>query len=423
MFAGGLPGDDRTVTSDSLSSVQHLIDLIEQGAPQEQITEAEQELNDSLKSGDYRVKDQLPSFQKTVRNLDAAQAFQQFRLPGKDIVVEDKREQFLGKPADEASKQTVSESMKRGAREDVEKQAAERKEASHKEREELRLREGKLVREKDKDLRSRLGERTIGRGELDRQVAGERVDRLLSAFERLVIERFENGRSVERLLTEGKQRFLEKTEAQWRDFFKALAHREVEKKVLISEIRDFLMRGIIPRGAKGICIGDVRFESGRIEKFVRFSVFAEALAKLKKLSPGDVIGKEALGEFTGEELMYLALAAARARALQMAEKATQGKFVDGRAEALAANALGIPIDQHLRQKAKKLRRHSGLLGGDLLGEDVPGETPYQFIPWWNWGNLKRPGKLRWVTAVFYGTLLVLSLIGLATITWRLLGGS
>lgn len=421
MFPGGAdPTKTEAPIGQPMSTeqrVQQWIDLVQQGAPLEQIQQAEMQVAEALKQAPFVLRQQLPFFQQLVKKLDATQAFQQFRLPGRERVVVDKRDQpeqgKPAKPAEEAAKDAAKGEAKQSAKEKIREAAGE-----------LRLAEGRLVKQKDRPYVNYLGDRAEGgrSGGLEREVAGERVERMLSAFERMVVSRFEEGKKIAKESLDGKPKFLEKSEGQWRDFFKNFLDRTVAKKALLSDIREFLLRGIVSKGDRGIFIGDMQFASGRVEKFVRFSILAEALAKLKALSPGEAISKGILGDLSGEELMYLALAVSRARDMATSMLPQQGKFMGSRAEAAAAEALGIPLDQQAHQKARSLRgRKGGLFGGDLLGENVPEELPGQFIPWWQWGNLKHHGPNRWVTAVFYGTLFILSLIGVGVLTARLLG--
>lgn len=397
--------------------IQRWIDLVQQGAPLDQIQQAEMQVAEAFKEAPFVLRQQLPFFQQLVRKLDATQAFQQFRLPGRERVVVDRRDQpeqgKPAKPAEEAAKDAAKGDAKKEAKEKIREAAGE-----------LRLAEGRLVKQKERPYANYLGDRAEGgrTGGLEQQAAAERVERMLSAFERMVVARFEEGKKVAKESPDGKPKFLEKTTDQWRDFFKNFLDRTVQKKALLSDIREFLLRGIVAKGEKGIFIGDMQFASGRVEKFVRFSLLAEALAKLKAMAPGDAVSKGMLGSLTGEELMYLALAVSRARDMATSMLPQQGKFMGSRAEAAAAEALGIPLDQQAHQKARSLRgRKGGLFAGDLLGEHVPEELPSQFIPWWQWGNLKHHGPNRWVTAVFYGTLFILSLIGAGVLTARLLG--
>lgn len=379
--------------------IQNWVNLVERGAPLEDIQQAEYELSEAMKRAPFEMKQQIPFFLKLARKLDARIPFQQFRLPGKDRVVVDRRDMPRGEPK-EAAREASKESAKEAAKEAASKETA--REAG---------------RAKDAGRAS-----FAARGGLEQQAATDRVERLLSAFEKMVIARFEEGRQIARESPDGKPHFLAKTEKQWSEFFRSFLHRTIKKRALLAEIRNFLLRGVVARGTRGVFIGDMNMSSGRVEKFVRFSILAEALAKMQNMRPGETIGKDILGKLSSEELMYLALAASRARAFAGTKKAAQGKFVGGRAEAMAARALGLSLDEQLREKARRLKRGRGGLG-KLFGEEVPAEEiPYRFVPWWRWGNLTRPGKFRWVTVVFYASLLALALMGIGVLTYRLLGG-
>lgn len=437
MFLGGaIPTKDAQNQVGSLSSdlstqqrIQHWVDLVGKGAPIEEIHQAEMELAKALNQEPFAIREQIPFFQQIVRKLDATRAFQHFRLPGRDRVVEDKREQHeQGKPAEsvkDAAKEISKNVASKEAAKDEAKESMEKDKSGHS-KGEMRLQEGRLVKQKEKGYANYLADRSdVSRrgSELNQDAASERVEKMLSAFERMVIARFEGGRKIAEDCLDGRAKFLAKSEGQWREFFKSFIDRTVQKKALLSDISEFLFRGFVSKGTKGVFIGDINFANGRIEKFVRFSIFAEALAKLKALVPGEAVAKGALGGLSGEDLMYLALAVSRARETMTSMMPAQGKFIGGRAEAAAAEALGIPIDMHLRQKAKGLRgSKGGLLKGRFLGDEEPDDLPYQFIPWWQWGNLKQQGPKRWITAVFYGTLFIMTIIGLVAMTVRLLGG-
>ncbi|MFA4874013.1 MAG: hypothetical protein WC956_03485 [bacterium] len=420
MLAAGIPQDDKGQLSSlaqSQQSIQKWVELVQQGAPAEQIKQAEVQVAEALKQHPFEVAQQLPFFQKLVKQFDAVMAFQQFRLPGKDRVIVDNRERFQGEPAEKAAKDAVKDAAKDAAKKDTAKST---KEAAA----DLQLKEGKLVAAKDKAFANYLAARDKLGGGAEHKAAAERVEQMLNAFERMVVARFEQGKQVAHDSPDGKPHFLPKTDAEWKQFFKAFLDRTVQKKVLFDEIRDFLMRGVISKGNKGIFIGDIRLNDGRIEKFIRFSVLAEALAKLKAMVPGDALTAGMMGELAGEDLMYLALAASRGRDFIASMLPSQGKFMGEAAEARAAEALGIPLDRQLAQKAKNLRaRHGGGGMGGLFERDAaPEDLPYQFIPWWSWGNLTRPGPTRWITRVFYGALLVISIMGIIAVTLRILKG-
>jgi len=422
MFPGGTDqtkggGSQVGASQSSLSLEQRLqrwMELRDAGAPFEQIQAAEIEVAEAIKKAPFEIASKLPFFQQMAKKLDASQAFQQFRLPGRELVVVDRREaREGGKPAKEGDSSAKEAGKK--AQEGKAKRIFR----------ELRLKDGRLVKLKDASSAKGPGD-TRGAGAsggLEQQAATERVERMLSAFERMVVARFEEGRQVAKESPDGRPSFLAKSEGQWRDFFKAFLSRTVGKKALLSEIREFLFRGLVSKGAKGVVIGDLSFTSGRVEKFVRFSILAEALARLRSMVPGESLARGALAQLTGEELMYLALAAARAKEFAFSAQEAQGRFMGSRAEAEAAAALGIPLEHQLRQKARSLRGRKGSGRGLTGDEGISEDLPYRFVPWWSWGNLARPGRLRWVTAVFYGSLLAMAILGIAMMTWRLLGGS
>lgn len=427
-----MPQDDKSSVSPAAQNVsvrdslQKWMDLVHQGAPAEQIQQAEMQFQEVVKQHPFELAQQLPFFQNLVKKLDAVMAFQQFRLPGKDRVIDDRRDQFQGEPAEKAAKETAKEAVKDAVK-DAAKDAAKKEggKSAKEEASSLLMKDGKLVSAKDRAYANYLAARDKLGGGAEQKAAAERVDQMLTAFEKMVVARFEQGRQVAHESADGKPHFLPKTEAEWKAFFKNFLDRTVQKKVLFDEIQDFLMRGVITRGEKGIFIGDMRLTDGRVEKFIRFSIFAEALAKLKAMLPGDAVRAEMLGKLTGEELMYLALAASRGRDFIASMLPTQGKFMGGQAEARAAEALGLPVDAQLAQKAKHLRaRHGGGggFGGFFEKDAEPEELPYQFIPWWSWGNLARPGPTRWITRVFYGALLIMSIMGIVAVTLRILKG-
>lgn len=349
----------------------------------------------------FQLREIIPHFIKqTAQMVDAQKVYQHFRLPGKDRIVEDRRDRPQGeKVPDRSEKDKSAETGKEG----------------------LTLKRGTLVPERSKDYKNYLGDRSSLSAPPEQQAATERVERLLSAFERLVIARFEGGREIVQAFVNGEVRFGGKTIDEWRQFFSSMGDRTVARKTLLAEIQEFLFRGVIPREGRGIVIADVTHANGRVEKFVRFGVIAEALAKLKTLVPGQTFGKEALAGLTGEELVYLALATARGTDFTMSDAPTLGKFMGGAAEARAAEELGIALEGQLHAKTQLLKRRGKGPGGFRWpGKEIPEETPYQFVPWWKWGNLARPSKTKWLTIMMYLSLLTISLIAIGTLTARFL---
>jgi hypothetical protein len=119
----------------------------------------------------------------------------------------------------------------------------------------------------------------------------------------------------------------------------------------------------------------------------------------------------------------LALAAAKRREFETSAKDAEGRFMTSRAEALAAEELGIPVEMQLREKAARLKGKKVKGFGWLVDRDgEPEDIPYTFVPWWHWGNLQRPGRTKWFTVAFYASLLTMAIIGLVAVTMRVLSG-
>lgn len=402
----GRSGGNEGSTRAPLLEFTRLTEMIESGAPQEEIDAQVQRIEASPGVDRFQLIQMMPHFLRAARsNLNAPD---QFRLPGQDRVVHDHRDDKSreGRQAREAH-----------ARDHV---RSEEKNASR-----MELRRGRLVESAEKDYENYFGER-VGRGETLKEPSEtmEQLSRLLSKFEKIILERFEQGREIAQRSQDGRATFLEKTEAQWREFFSNFRERMIGKKVSLDEIEEFLFRGLVAKGERGILISDMTLKDGRVEKFIRFNIIADLLAKFAALKPGDSFG---IDKLTGmeRELMYLALAASKGRELSTSPLPTAGKFISSKAEGEAARELGIAQGEPTQQGRSQIIRSKRSWLAGLFGEKEPEpeETPYQFVPWWSWGRLKKPPPFRWTTTVFYGTLLILSLIGIILLTYRLLSGS
>ncbi len=375
--------------------MEHYIDLVRQKAPADDIKQAEQNLQKEMGKDSFAAfKRELPHHLHVRRSLDAQVSYQHFRLPGRNRVVHDHRGH--------------------------EKEAARHEHARDARHAGMHVRDGKLIKERVRDYVNYLGDRMRAHPQAQQPAVRAQLDELLSKFERLVIQRFEGNAELAKGLEGAKPVFLPKTEKQWKQFFEAFAGRVLKKSVSQEHIKEFLFRGLVQRGEKGIVISDMTLQSGRIEKFIRFSILADAMAKLNQLIPGDTFGKEMLAT---EELMYLALAVARGREYQGQPKPAQGLFMGGIAEERAAQALGLPVAQHLDKtdkgkKGKPLKGFGGFGGGK--DREVFEELPQTFVPWWHWGNLGRPGKFTMVTVAFYIALGVITVIGIIAVTAQLL---
>jgi hypothetical protein len=376
--------------------MRNYVDLMSKRAPPaEKIKQAEQQLSQTMGRDRFEAfKRHLP---RQLKRAEGRWTYRQFRLPGGRRMVRDRRgTRMRGRP-----------SRRRGPREEPKRPMS------------MHVREGKLVKEKARKYANYLGDRMQGqqKGAAKQAKVQAQIKELLSKFEKLIVERFEGDRAIAKKAKDGKPVFLKKTRAQWASFFKKFIGRTIKKKVPTKNIRDFMFRGMVPRGAKGVVISDMTLASGRIERFVRFSILADAMAKLQKFLPGDRFGKDML---SGEELYYLALAVARGRKYKTAPKPTQGMFMAGAAEEKAAQELGLPMASRLDRKTSDLRKGKGGFGFSGKDKEILEETPYRFVPWWHWGNLKPGGPHRSTTVAFYVALGVIVVLGILAITVNLL---
>ncbi len=405
-------------------AVRELYSAIENHAPQEQIASLQRQLVQRAGRGGFQLARMLPHFmQAAARNVNATTVYEHFRLPGSNRVVEDNRDQPQQADQKDDAKQQVREQAKQEAKTESKEEA--RREAR------MEIRRGKLEAAKEKKYENYLANRA-GRTAPREQPPQrqQNLEKLLSQFERLILERFEGGKKLAQEAEEGKAKFLEKTEQQWRDFFNTFRQRLAARKISLNDVREFFLRGIITKGNKGIIISDMALKNGKVEKFIRFSVIADILAKLSNLKPGDSFRADLLKAMQAE-LAYLGLATSKGREMATSPLPTAGKFISGKAEGEAARELGLmPFgdqktetkqDQPLQSRGKSRRGFLAWLFGEKQ-KQYPEETPYRFVHWWEWGKLPKPAKFRWTTTVFYGALLIISILGIALLTYRLLSG-
>ena len=406
------------------SDLNTYVEMVQSGASPEALQKLEKQLQASL-------GEKIPEFQQFLKKasqqaLDAKQVYQSINLPGKNKIVQDRRHLFSGKVG-QAIKNALSKLKDNRALQKANQNKVQEKARQQDKSPDIRMRQGKMVKNKTPSYENHLSDPMQRvQGNVEQKAAEVRVEKLLSAFEQLVVERFELGREVARQSADGKAHFKTKTVEQWRAFFARFMSRTVKRKVLLSEIREFLFRGAVQKGSNGVIIADAKLNSGRIEKFIRFSVFAEALANLKALLPGESFSKGALSGLTGEELIYLALAVSKAKANEYAKQPSQGKFIGGQIEARTAAELGIALEGQLQEKTKEMQRRKkggGLFSLDGWDEGGEGQTenPGQFIPWWQWGRLSRARKTKTVNVLFYTALFIVATLGIAVLTMRLLG--
>lgn len=314
--------------------------------------------------------------QKTLAKLEASQVYQTFKLPGRDYVVRDQREK-----AEAQKTPTERESI-----------AAE----SKKPLQELLVQRGKLIPAREKGYENYLGEVPARAGSPELKAARQRIAEFFSRFEQTLLKRFEGGEEIVRGLADGQLQFLKKTLQQWQDFFARFARRTVLRKVAADQIQEMIFRGLVQRQARATLISDLSLTGGQLERFARHHLSPEAqnfAAMLAQLSPGQRLNKDQLRRVLAGEMEYLAIRAAEEeQAFAMAP--AKGKFLaTAQAEEKVAHDLGLQMGAQLREKEKVLRDLGGRRKGP--GSRVPGpeseevEQGSQFIPWWQYGPLKK----------------------------------
>lgn len=344
--------------------------------------------------------------QRTLAKLDATQVYQTFKLPGRDVIVRDRRQ-----AEGEAKTKEKSDSI-----------AAESKQSL----EELLLQKGKLIKPKEQTYENYLGDVSKQLPLSEQKVAAGRLQQFFSRFEETLLKRFERGAKMEQPIQNGECSFLQKTAVQWRNFFGRFVARTVKRYIGMEQIQEWIYRGLVQRQARATVISDWTLTNGQLEKFVRYRLPGEAqnfAQMLAALQPGSKLSKEELKRFLSGELEYLAIKAAQEEAA-FVQAPLKGKFLTtAQAEEKVASDLGLQLGAQLREKEKVLRDLGGRRrrggGGGLFGEtseeesQVP-ETP--FIPWWQFGPLRKGrGPARWFVAVFYLVLISLVVVGILSL--------
>lgn len=349
-------------------------------------------------------------------------AMQAFRLPGHNRVVHDMRE-----GGERHHEDRVRVDHEHG-RHEVHREESRERDRGRVDRSadnsasNVEIREGRLSEVRGKDYENYFNklEKLMQSIAREQKPGEQKNDRPLSDFEKLVVERFEQAKQIEKESADGKAKFLEKTIEQWRAFFTKFTDRTAKKSIDMSEVQEFLFRGLVKKSdAKAIMISDIIQNSGKAEKFARFSVLYDKLSSLlSKLVPGDLISKEAIAKgMTGEELLYLALLPPTLeQEFLTGMKPKQGMFGLEAIEKRVSEELGIAQEkgtQDQSQAARGARGKKRRMGawGRLFSSDEEVDQSGQFIPGWQWGTLKRPGgfklKTFFYSAVIIGFILVI----------------
>jgi hypothetical protein len=328
------------------------------------------------------------------------------RIPGTGVVVKDNRPESA-----EGAKKGEGEAVK--GETESEKRAEEKKGGAGN----MQIKEGVLKEVKEKTYENYLALRQMIAEK--KEPTAQEKERALSEFERLIVERFEQGRKIEQASQEGRTNFLSKTVEQWRSFFDKFLHRTVKKSAELAEIQEFLFRGLVKKNdAKSVLISDIILNSGKTDKFARFAVMHQNLSDmLSKLMPGDRLAAQSLADgLMADTLMYLAINPVGGEAeILTGMQPRQGMFGAEAMEARVAEELGISQDKGGPSQAQRgmlargKKKRSGMLGWMFGDEEAPVDDSGQFIPAWQWGTLKRPG-LNLKRAFYSGVFIIFVLL-------------
>lgn len=310
--------------------------------------------------------------QKALNKMDASQIYQSFRLVGKDYVVYDQRDKKeTGNAIEQESKTPLQE---------------------------LLMVRGKLVASKEKSYENYLSDPSARLKVPGQATAQGPLLKMLSAFEKMLLKRFEGGENLETLCPEGRFSFLKKTAEQWRGFFSHFVRRTVKRRVALEQLQGWVYRDVVPKKGVATLISDLSLADGRLEKFVRFRLAQDPnlMQFLSQLESGARLSGTELKKFLGGDLEYLAIKEALHRA-SFSPAQTKGKFLGAaQTEARVAKELGVSLK---------------IPSFDLQKEE---ENPKEsFIPWWQWGLLqKREGKTRWFVVSAYLVIAAAVVVGI-----------
>lgn len=251
----------------------------------------------------------LPKFLSSVRNrMDGSWVYQSFKLPGTTYVVRDMR----GAQMDE------KEALRMAA--------------------EYQVQEGNLTKTKKKDYVNYLADRSFAGGK-SKQAEAE-IGRMLSEFEKLLVERFEKDRTIELALKDGRAVYREKSDEEWKSFFETFLPRTVKKSGDLSAVKEMTYRG---KMSGSLLVGDIIGKDGAVDKFARIKVLEGIFAELAGNDPGLVIGADLISKYLAtEEFKYLAIAHKhQEQAIKTGKEASKGIFGDLRTEDEIAKKLGL----------------------------------------------------------------------------------
>lgn len=322
----------------------------------------------------------LPRFMRAIQEK-LGTGYRNFKLPGTNRVVEDNRDRA-------------------GRRDDTGK-----KDAGYE------IRDGKMIEVKNVP---QTGEGAAA--DLNRALEGE-VNRLLSDFEKMLVERFEKGKQLEYQTKDGKPNYAQKAEGAWKAFFSKFVKRTIWKKGELENLKEFVFRGLMSHAKGGgkysTLIGDMAYNNGQIQKFTRLQILNEIAKMLQNIKPGSALAKDLLKKgLEAEEFQFLALANKhRDKALKLSQQEAKGFFgTTQKAEDQAAEKLGL-----------KRRGGRGKYGGPIRwGKEGASEEPHLFVPLGFWEREKRGAWPRLIIKIAVILTGILILAGLYTLAMKFL---
>lgn len=322
----------------------------------------------------FKMGSVVPKFLRFVeKRLESTWLYRSFKLPGTQYVVRDMRN-ITKLPPDAPN-------------------FFKRSEPSLPKNEEF-------ARMKDSPYVNYLGERRFP--EAPQKEPIQEISRLLSEFEKLLVERFEKGKTIEQKSEDGKPHFREKTDAEWRDFFSKFLGRTVLRSGDIEALKQIIYRGLaaLKKGDSryAMLVGDLEMTDGQISKFARIKIFKDLVSLVAHIRPGDSIDADKVRELIQtEQFKYLALAHRHEERVKIAKEESRGIFARLKTEEYTADKLGL----------KRRRGYSGPIkwGGE---EEEGAADGHQFIPLGFWERQKRGAwpKIPTITVSILITLLI-----------------
>lgn len=255
----------------------------------------------------------------------------------------------------------------------------------------------------------------------------------LSPFEKSFLAHFEGGEPLGEKLSPGEAKFLEKSEKAWAEFFQRFLPFTAEKKAKVSDLEALIYRGLLKqaglRAEKGTLISDLKFLSGRTDKFARLEIQgSKVLEQLAEKVPGDLLAQAIVASFLeGPEFAYQSLShrivnpealkefrSALAEAYQSPERMKEAAIREGTKETRQGIALSARTEQLISERLGlpgilPAKRKKGMFGGMEEGADA---GPV-FVPWYQliFRPRKISGRPRWWVPLIY--FVALSTAGLA----------